>query len=47
MWILKLEREKELSDLLKEEVKNRIRFKAEKHAAQMEFLTLKKTKIIL
>lgn len=47
MWKLKLSRENELSELLKQEVKDRIRNQAEKHAAEMEILALQKAKIII
>jgi len=47
LWRLKLEREQELSDLLKQEVKDRIKFQAEKHGAEMELLALQKSKMLL
>jgi len=47
LWRLKLEQEQELSDLLKQEVKDRIKFQAEKHCAEMELLALQKSKMLL
>jgi len=47
LWRLKLEQEQELSDLLKQEVKDRIKFQAEKHSAEMELLALQKSKMLL
>lgn len=46
MWRLKLNREKELSELLKQEVKDRIKFQAEKHGKEMELIALQKAKLI-
>jgi len=46
-WSLKVIREKELSELLKKEVRDQIKFQAEKHAAEMEILALQKAKLNL
>lgn len=47
MRMLKLDREREFSELLKREVTDRIKFQIEKHAAEMEIIALQKAKLIL
>jgi hypothetical protein len=42
----RLHREKELTELLKEEIRTRIKCTLEKHVAEMEFISLQKQKLI-
>lgn len=42
----KIQREETLSELLVQEVKDRIKFQAEKHAAEMNLVALQKTQLL-